>query len=148
MKDLAGFLPIFGIFFATIFLTIAEIFILKYSKRVDSPKFIWFPISANVVGLIVMIIILIVAVILFAVGFITAFGAGFNEGEKYFYLMALALILMPILIFAVRTILFLLFKIGKFPIGLLYAFVTTTINLIVIIITAFVFLGIYENVFK
>ncbi len=148
MKEIASFLPIFGIVFAVAILTVTEIFGLKLSKKVDSPKFVWFPISANILGLVIIITIVLIAIVLFAIGFIVAFGAGFNEGEKYFYLMILALILIPILIFAVRTVLFLLFKLGRLPIALVYSLVTTIINVAVVSISALVGLSIYENLFK
>ena len=148
MKDLSGFLPIFGILIATIFLTLVEIFSLKISKRVDSPKFVWFPISANVIGFIVIIVAVFFAIVFFAIGFITAFGAGFDAGEKYFYVMIFVLVLIPILIFSVRTILFLLFKLGKFPFALLYSLLTTLVNLVVIILTAVVFFEAHARFFK
>jgi len=148
MNNLAAFLPILGIILAIIFLTVAEILTLKFSKRVDSPKFILFPISANIIGFIVIIIIGVLAIALFAAGFIVAFGAGFDEGEKYFSLMLSSFILIPVLLFAVRTILFLLFKIGKFPIALLYSLITTLVNLFVILVAVVIFAVIYENFLK
>lgn len=148
MKDLAALLPIFGMIVAIIFLTVAEIFALKFSKRVESPKFIWFPISANIVGLIVIFIITALAIALFAAGFIVAFGAGFDEGKKYFSLMMFSFVLIPALFIAVRTILFLLFRLGKFPIALLYSLITTLVNLFLLLVTVIVLAVIYENVLK
>ena len=84
MKDLAALLPVLGIILAIIFLTIAEIFSSKFSKRVDSPKIIWYRVSANIVGVIVIFIIILLVLVRFAAGFIVAFGAGFDEGEKCF----------------------------------------------------------------
>ncbi|MCB1023841.1 MAG: hypothetical protein KDB79_05615 [Acidobacteria bacterium] len=145
MEDLTHFLPMIGIILAFLITTAAEIFALKFSKRVDSPKFIWFPVAANIAGTLIVFVIGLLAVGLFAVGFIVAFGEGYNEGEKYFYLMILALILIPLLIFLARTVLFLLFNLGKFPFALLYSFVSTILTAVILSISAMTSLWIYEQ---
>ncbi|MEZ5346358.1 MAG: hypothetical protein R2681_12480 [Pyrinomonadaceae bacterium] len=145
MKDFAVLLPALGIILAFVLSAAAEILVLKLSKKVDAPKYIWFPLAANTAGAVIVFVIGLLAVALFAVGFIVAFGEGYNEGEKYFYLMILALILIPLAIFTSRTILFLLFKLGKLPYALLYSFVSTLINSIVVIVFALTLLGIYEK---
>ena len=145
MKDLAGFFPFASLILTFVILTVAEIFILKFSKQVDSPKFILYPVLANFVAMIAIVILTVVGIVFFAAGFIMAFSMGFDAGEKYFYIMLFAFISIPLLMFVVRVILFLLFKIGRFPFALIYSFLTTIVNLVVVIISTFISAEIYQR---
>ncbi|MGD9589977.1 MAG: hypothetical protein AB7Q37_16540 [Pyrinomonadaceae bacterium] len=133
---------------AFIVLTAVEIVVLRASKRVDAPKFFWFPVTANIVGGAIVGIVVAAAVILFTVGFVVAFDSGYNAGQKYFYFTLAALLLIPILVFIARTALFLIFKLGKPPAALLYSLLTTIISIAAVGGSAMVFLGIYENFLK
>ena len=144
MKDIGSFLPILGIILVTIFLTISVVLILKFSKRVDSPKYIWYPILVNTIGMIVVFALTFVAVILFGLGFAMMFGKS-DEFRGFFLLAAATFALIPILMFLVRAILFLLFKLAGFPYALLYSFLSTLISLVVIVTATFIFAGVYTN---
>jgi len=74
-----------------------------------------------------------------AVGFVIAFGDGYEAGEVYLYLAMVSLVLIPVLIFIVRSILFLAIKLGKFSIAFGYSLLTSILSLAALLAISWAF---------
>lgn len=128
-----------------VFLTVIEVLVLKLSGRVESPKYIWFPVLANVGSFIIVFVVGLLVLVFGAVGFVIAFGDGYEAGEVYLYLAMVSLGLIPVLIFIVRSILFLAIKLGKFSIAFGYSLLTSILSLAALLAISWAFFTVWEN---
>ena len=123
-------------------LAVAEFLALKLLKIAESPKNIIYPIAASILSLIVALAVAGIVVALVGASLIVAMDKGYDRVENWVTFAFLFPLSIPIGIFFVRFLLYLLMKLGKMLNAIVYALVSTLVSVVGVSIIAFLVLAV------
>ncbi len=133
-EELRFFLISCGITFAIFLITaIIEVFVLRAFKRLEAPKNLYYVLAANISGFVITIFVSSLMVFLFLAFFAAALGGVGSVALGSIVGIIVLLLLIPILIFVVRFLLFKILGLAETKFSLIYSLLSTIGVLVVMI---------------
>lgn len=138
LEMLSDFIPLTVVtFLSFIGVGVVETFVLKFLKRLESPKNLFYAISANLLGFLITLLVGVLILFAFLSLFSTTLGGAFGLAALSFIVLGILIALIPILMFIARFFLFRYFEVAETKFRVTYSLISTFSTLIALFIFMF-----------
>lgn len=138
LEMLSDFIPLTVVtFLSFVGVGVVETFILKFLKRLESPKNLFYAVSANFLGFLITLLVGVFILFAFLSLFSTTLGGAFGLAALSVIALGILIALIPILMFIARFFLFRYFEITETKFRVTYSLISTFSTLIALFIFMF-----------